>query len=264
MHINFRLNCLFLLTISLAFLACSNDDEPNPEPNYTYEDLENAFAAIDISPGIEDVTLQATNDIWWDFRAIAPEVNGSEKRPLIIALHGAYGGNTEAHKATACYIEPGLEELDAFIISPYGGPLHWYEPENQQQILTLINLAIKFWPVDEEKVAVTGYSNGGNGSWFYAETRSEIFSAGIPMASSYSTLNSKGTGRKIETPLYVIHGEGDTLFPIDSTQNWVDRSIEAGSNIEFVVAGGLSHYEPCDYVPYLQDAAVWLRDTIWD
>ena len=252
-----------LILSYFAFSGCGGDDDPSgPEPR-TYQDLEADFDAINISSGIQDVTLQATDALFWDVRIIPPN-DLSTSRPLVIALHGAWGGNPDAHKTTACYIEPGLENLDAFIISPFAGAVPWFDGSQQQQILTLINLATKFWPVDPDKVVVTGYSNGGNGSWFYAETRPEVFSAGIPMASSYSTFDTDSTGRKIETPLYVIHGENDELFPVDSTALWVQQSVNAGSTIEFVIAPGLTHNEPCSYVSYLQDAANWLTNTVWD
>jgi predicted peptidase len=127
----------------------------------------------------------------------------------------------------------------------------------------LLQLAAKFWPVDLERVVATGYSNGGNASWLFAELAPNIFSAGIPMASSYDLTNMDGSGRKIEVPMYVIHGENDELFPIEITKNWVDLSIQAGSDITFVVAAGLSHYEPCSYSPYLKEAVTWLKETVW-
>ena len=254
----------YLLLIIAIIPACDGDDDPAPEPQpRTYQDLESDFEAIDITSGIVDVSLQATDNLFWDVRIIPATISGNEKVPLVIALHGASGGSPDAHKSTACYVEPGLEELNAYIISPFGGLIPWFEQYNQQQILTLIELAKKFWPVDQDKIIVTGYSNGGNGSWFYAETRPEIFSAGIPMASSYSTYATDSTGRKIPTPLYVIHGENDELFPLAETQGWVQQSIDAGSDIQFVIAPGLGHYVPCDYVSYLENAVTWLKEDVW-
>ena len=164
---------------------------------------------------------------------------------------------------TECYIEPGLSGLNAFIISPNAGITEWYDLENQEKLFNLIQLAFEYWPVDRSKVAVVGYSNGGNASWFYSEHQFTTFSAGIPMASSYDISITDSTSRKIETPLYVIHGENDELFPLEITQKWVEESIDAGSDIKFVVADTLSHFRPCDYSPYLKEAANWLEEEVW-
>ena len=124
-------------------------------------------------------------------------------------------------------------------------------------------MASTFLPVDIDKVVVEGYSDGGNGAWFFAETQPAIFSASIPSASYYNTTNN-GVGRKIPIPVYVIHGENDALFPIADVQGWVQASIDSGSNITFVTATGLTHPEPCNYVTYMQGAASWLLNSVWN
>jgi len=68
-------------------------------------------------------------------------------------------------------------------------------------------------------------------------------------------------GRAFDFP-----GSGGVIcaVPTVRTHKWVDEYIDSGGNIEFVVADTLSHFKPCDYVPYLQEAAVWLQDEVWE
>lgn len=63
--------------------------------------------------------------------------------------------------------------------------------------------------------------------------------------------------------MHVIHDQNDELFPIAQTQAWIRAYQAAGSNITFEVAPWLTHYKPCDYVPYLQQTANWLKNIIW-
>ena len=127
----------------------------------------------------------------------------------------------------------------------------------------LMYLALKYWPVDQDRLAVTGYSNGGNASWSFAKFQSNTLSAAIPMASSYDVHDLSGNVNVWNIPLYVIHGEEDELFPVEQTREWVEATVAAGSDVTFVVAPGLGHYEPCSYVPYLKDAADWLENEVW-
>ena len=130
--------------------------------------------------------------------------------------------------------------------------------------MALLDLAITYLPIDPTKVLITGYSDGGNGSWFYAEYFSELFSAAIPMATSYNPKDSEGVVPKLNIPLYVIHGENDDLFPLAQTQEWVNLLITAGSSIEFVIASGLTHYQFCEYASYLEDAVGWVQTGVWN
>ncbi len=256
-------NFTILLFIVSILFSCTNTDDSTPVANRTYDDVRQDFQNLNISTGTNDVSLLNTSNFFWDFRVTMPDVDfTNNKRPLIIALHGFSGDNTDAHKNTSCYIEFGYASLDAIIISPNAGSFIWESQVNQVQILSLVDLAVTYLPVDPEKIVVTGYSAGGNGSWFSGETQPNVFSAAIPIASSYNT-NTNGQARLIETPMYVIHGEEDELFPLDLTQTWVNDAINAGGDITFVVAPGLTHTQPCDYVSYIQEAANWLVNEVW-
>ncbi len=249
--------CLIILILSIG---CNKDDDPKMITTQTIED---AFKAIDLSPGTKDVELEVGENIFYNFRVVVPDVDLSQRWPLMIAFHGASGGDPNAHKTTECYIEPGFESLNAFIIHPNADNFEWYESDNQIKVQNLLSLATSFWPIDLDKIVAAGFSNGGNASWLYAEIAPNVFSASIPMASSYDLSTSDTTSRKIDIPMYVIHGENDELFPIDKTRKWVEESIKAGSDITFIEATNLTHFKPCEYVPYVKDAATWLKETVW-
>ncbi|MFD2823275.1 dienelactone hydrolase family protein [Lacinutrix iliipiscaria] len=255
---------LIYLLVTTAFLSCSNNDDSDTDNTRTFADLQADFSALTFNPGVNDVTLLDFNNFTWNFRVVMPDVDFTDNnRPLIVTLHGYSGGAANAHQFTDCYAEPGFEALDAIILSPNGGDQQWFEPYNQEMVLNLTVLAKQYLPVDGSKVVVNGYSDGGNGAWFFSETHPELYSAGIPMASAYGSYEPDGEARVIPIPVYVIHGENDTLFPLENTQEWVDDTILSGSDVTLVVATGLTHTEPCEYTSYLQDAATWLEAEVW-
>jgi predicted peptidase len=257
-----QLFACFLL-FALIF-SCSKSEDNNEPPARTYADVQNDFNNFTFSAGINDVSLIGVDYAFWEFRVVMPDIDfTNNNRPLIITLHGFSGGDTNAHKNTDCYAEPGFSALDAIIISPNNRGFQWFEPYNQAQVLTLVDLAKNYLPVDTNKIVVNGYSDGGNGAWWFSENHSNIFSAGIPMASAYGSYHSSGIARIIPTPTYVIHGEDDELFPLANTQDWVSDTSASGSDTTLVVATGLTHTEPCNYISYLQDAATWLTDVVW-
>lgn len=254
-----------LILVSFALLIFSNckNEEPEPVPARNIDDVKADFSAIDIDEGGQNLSLDFINGINWDFRVIAPAVVPGQSYPLIFDLHGASGGAVDAHIFTDCYVEPAFENMEVYIISPNGGIELWTSNKNQAMVINLLLMAVEFWQVDADKVVVTGYSNGGNGSWFFGETQPDLFSAAIPMASSYNTLNTDGNPRLMPIPMYVIHGENDDLFPVIDTQNWVDLTNSVGSNVSLVIADTLTHNEPCNYTPYLSDAVTWLVEEVW-
>ena len=47
-------------------------------------------------------------------------------------------------------------------------------------------------------------------------------------------------------------------------EEWVGVTQNVGTNVTMVIAPGLVHNQPCDYVSYLQDGVVWLQNDIWN
>ncbi len=255
---------LLLIVTSLLIHGC-DDPDIAPTTQWSWEDTNASFEEIEINPGSTvDVILETPEPPYeYAFRVIVPEaLDQVSGNPLVLSLHGGVGGaGRQAHKNLDC-IAPSLEPLNAFVLSPNADKVQWYELYNLEKVTRLITLAIKNWPIDRTKIVVTGYSDGGNGTWFLSEVYPQLFSAGIALATSYNTLRPDGTARKINTPLYVIHSSADELFPLEQTQTWVDYTIGAGSDIEFVIADGLSHYAPCDYTSYFEDGIKWLEE-VW-
>tara|TARA_R110001599_G_scaffold327339_1_gene540261 strand:+ start:611 stop:1402 length:792 start_codon:yes stop_codon:yes gene_type:complete len=255
---------LAVAIFSISVLSCGGGGDDGPDP-ITWEDVQLSFSQLDLSPGVKDHSIEVAANVFWTFRLVVPELETGETAPLFIDMHGESGGAANAHQTSYdCYLEEGLEGLKAFMLIPNAGQEQWYDQNNQVQIQSLISLAKDYLSVDPNKVVAMGYSNGGNATWLFTDNAPQLFSAGIAMASSYSTRNQDGSFRKINVPLYVIHGSDDQLFPIETTKAWVDGSISAGSDITFVEATGLGHYEPCNYVPYVKDAITWLQTTVWN
>ena len=261
-----KINYLFLLI--LLFTSCGPNETGIEETGpRTADDVRKDFENLTITPGINDITLETTTEnVFWKFRIVAPDnASSTNKRPLILSLHGgARNVLPDAHKSSSCILSSGFDAFDAYVISPNSNGQLWFDQSNQAQVLALVDLASSYLHIDTTKIGITGFSDGGNGSWFFTQFFPSIFSAGIPIATSYNTADGNGIVNKIDVPLYVIHGSDDELFPIATTETFVNASIAAGSDIEFITASGLSHFSSCsEYLTYLQDAADWL-DTIWN
>ncbi|NAS10660.1 carboxylesterase family protein [Poritiphilus flavus] len=241
--------------IALLFLVLLSPDFAYPQQEL--DPAAKSFSKIEMSPGISDVTFLSSSGKKWKMRVSFPQnIRQAEKNTLIIALHWAGGYGTYSGFAD-CLAFPGFKSMEAIVVAPEGEGQLWSSENNITKIRTIVAQAVKHWKVDPERVAVSGYSNGGNGSWYFAEHLPGLFSAAIPMASAY-----KAEG-KISIPLYVVHGGKDELFPLSRTQQWVDLAKKEGSEITLVVNNALSHFEGCAYTEELKKAGQWLR-KIWE
>jgi len=243
----FLRNIPFLLLVIL--LACS----PKANKNFM-ENNEHDFKNLNTSPGSRNVKIRH-QDSNWNFRITIPKSGLTEKRPLVIALHWGGGGNPYEAFST-CLPERALENQDVFIIAPDGEGQRWTADKQVEKVKTLLQLAKNHWPIDTTKIIVSGFSNGGNGSWHFADRYPNLFSAAIPIASGYPV------DSKIEIPTYVIHGAKDELFPVEKMKAQVDLLKKAGTKIELNINPNYTHYMACDYVEELKTGIEWVMKEL--
>ncbi|KAB2880224.1 hypothetical protein F9K33_06145 [bacterium] len=185
-----------------------------------------------------------------------PVIPQNKKVPLVIALH--YAGPATPYRGNnymQVLVQPALSDLGAIIVAPDAPGESWLDKKSEQAVMSFISMAIDEWPVDPQKIIITGYSMGGIGTWYYADKYSDIFFAAIPMASEPVGFLTGAV------PHYVIQGQHDELFGTASVRRAVEVMHSNNRRAELVIADGLGHYEANSYVSYLQQSIAWITDT---
>ena len=246
---------IILASILIIFTACKEsptESQIELNPLLTEEMVRD----VSLDPGITVGVINMLGSVDWSYALSVPEIDGDKKVPLIIGLHWWEGNEGEQY--LRCLADPGFKKLNAIIFAPDAGDYYFWEEANYSLILTLIEYAKKYWPIDENKIIVSGYSNGGIATWFFGINYPEIFSAAIPMASYYDY------NKKLKIPFYVVHSESDELFPLAATEDIVNLLSNKGSDIQLQVMDGLSHYTSCSYNTSLRSASDWLISDVWE
>lgn len=185
-----------------------------------------------------------------------------EEVPLIIALH--YGGDVTPWYGKGyltILVEPALWELDAVIAAPdCPSPAGWDNPMSESAVLALINHLKHHYSIDDKKVALTGFSLGGIGTWYLAARHPDLFSAAIPV----SAMPKADTVEAVrDIPIYVIHSTGDEIFPVKRVEEVVERLKIKGRRVQMKTIEGISHYRTPSFVNALRETIPWIKQT-WE
>jgi predicted peptidase len=239
------------------------------------DDLPTRIEQLDLLVGDRSVT----------YGILSPKTSAPpEGRPLIVALH--YGTATEPGLSpyvglgfAGMLVLPAFEELGAVIVAPDAPEASWAHPASEEAVLAVIEAARKTHAVDARRTLVTGFSMGGQGTWFFAARHPEQFKAAIPMAAqplvrhvrtvadvraqhaelAGSTEWADGLTR---TPLYVVASRADTSVPFDAVEH-AAKAVEArGGRVRFAPVDSVPHHMVTGFVDPLREALPWLRD-VW-
>ena len=192
--------------------------------------------------------------------SIPPNYSPAAPVPLILALHfGVRGGDAAGAggDVVQILIGPALAELGAIIVAPDSVRGNWSSPENEKAVNALLDMVLDHYAIDKKKVAVTGFSMGGTGSWHFAEKFPERFSAAIPVAGRPPT---SASGWRL--PVLAIHSRDDQVAPFGPTEARIAELQNAGVNAKLIALTGVTHYQTYRFRDALQQAVPWLRE-VW-
>lgn len=214
-----------------------------------------------LTPGLHNLKLLRADEpaIRYAIR-IPGNYSPSTPVPLILALHFGVGRGDAAGAGgdvVKILIGPALAELGAIIVAPDSVRGNWSTRENEEAVNALLDMVVADYSIDKKKIAVTGYSMGGTGSWHFAEKFPERFSAAIPVAGRPP---ASASGWRL--PVLAIHSRDDQVAPFGPTEARIAELQQAGVNAKLIQLAGITHYETHRFTDALRRAVPWLRE-IW-
>lgn len=183
-------------------------------------------------------------------------------RSVIVMLHGAVvriagapvlEPPTVAVRMLRCLGQPAFAAQRSLVIAPHSADGQWWKNDDTAFVLGLVAAARQRWPGIGSRSAITGYSNGGIATWYFARLYPEWFSAAIPMAFNDMIVGAT------RIPVYAIQGDKDEMFEFEPVRAALARERARGTDVTLSVRHRAGHMTPCAYAPELSAAGQWLE-----
>ncbi len=214
-----------------------------------------------LTPGLHSLSLPREGEPAIRYAISIPHsYSPSTPVPLILALHfgvGGGGADGAGRDVVQILIGPAFAELGAIIVGPDSVKGDWSSPENEKAVNALLDSVQARYSIDKKKVVVTGFSMGGTGSWHFAESFPERFSAAIPVAG-----RPPATAAGWRLPVLAIQSHDDQVVPFGPTEARIAELQKAGVNAKLIPLTGITHYETYRFRDALRQSIPWLRE-IW-
>jgi len=149
----------------------------------------------------------------------------SNHRMNLSQVLGIAGRGTMTLDGTAF---PPLRDRDLIVACPLARGTMGYQGIAEQDVYDVLADVERRYPVDRDRVYLTGISMGGGGALWLAETHPDLW-AGIAAMCPDSMPGSEDLAPNLlNVPLRLYHGELDTIVPVASSRAWQRRLLEAG------------------------------------
>ncbi|MDX1660312.1 MAG: dienelactone hydrolase family protein [Gemmatimonadota bacterium] len=162
--------------------------------------------------------------------------------PLLLYLHG----RSLRGEDTARLLRYGLprylgegRSIPFIVVAPQlRPPGGWTDVDRLAALLDEIEAR---YPVDEDRIYVTGYSMGGGGTWRMAFAHADRLAAAAPFAATTPRPTPERVRAVSGLPLLVYHGTADEVAPVGRVLDMVEALREAGADVELELVEGADH-----------------------
>ncbi len=180
-----------------------------------------------------------------------------ENLPLLVYLHGAGERGTAvdhlSRRAVPYMLDAGLS-LDAVILCPQC-PAYCVWDNIPFEIKNIIDQVAAEYKVDPTRIAITGSSMGGFGTWTMGLNFPNFFSCMAPVAGGGMAWR---TSNLVKTPVRAYHGAEDEAVPVICSEMMVDAVNKNGGSATLTVLPGYRHNEGIDAAYQTTDVLEWL------
>ena len=135
---------------------------------------------------------------------------------------------------------PGLA-YPGFVLFPQN--LNGWDANSAQSVIRMVRLMAKKYNIDEDRIYITGLSNGGYGLYEILKRAPWLFSAALPMsAPNDGGIFAIGLAPQVaHIPWWIFQGELDGSPPPSATENRVRILRDAGAVVRYTKYENLGH-----------------------
>lgn len=190
-----------------------------------------------------------------NYRFLFPDYNTMRELPLVVFLHGSgeRGNDNEAqlkwgvknfatseqmkmHSAFVVAPQCPMEQSWAnFIFDERNGSIQMQDSpsKSMELLIKLVKQLIKDYPVDTDRIYITGLSMGGLGTFDAIARYPDLFAAAVPVCGG----GDPTTAPQIKNiPIWIFHGAEDTSVEPQYSVDMLQALIDAGAH------PGLTYY----------------------
>jgi acetyl esterase/lipase len=228
-------------------------------------------SAQSYAPGPQEVTYRSdADDTNQPYGLYVPKnLNPAKKYPLVIMLHGSginhrlalrrvFGwGNVPGEndpRTTRVFRE--IRDVDYIVAAPLARGSIGYQGMAEKDVYDVIADVKHRFPIDEDRVYLTGFESGGGGALWLGLTRPDVWAAIAPVCPAPPEATVALIGNALNIPVRMFQGEIDPLVKAEQTRSWNREMLDAGIKAEYIEYPGVRH-NAWDYAYKNADIFSW-------
>jgi predicted peptidase len=212
---------------------------------------------------------------------VPKDFDPKKKWPVILFLHGVGERGDDGLQQTDIGIAHAIRKDESrfrvIVVMPQcRKDKRWIHADMQAQALAALEMSVREFHGDRERIYLTGLSMGGYGTWDMTAKYPGKFAAYVPICGgiygppkapdarvslagdpSISDPYTETAKRIGSTPIWIFHGASDDTVPVEESRKMAQALQAAHANVRYTEYSGVSHnswdkaYAEPDLIPWL-------------
>jgi len=181
-------------------------------------------------------------------RALDP----GKKYPLVIGLHGPdsdhrlnlrrlFGLGSLMGELDSSRYFPRFRDVDFIVASPLARGTMGFQGIAETDVYDLLAELERRFPIDEDRVFLTGLSIGGGGALWLGLTRPDVWAALAPVCPLAPAGVEELAPNALNLPVRLFQGDQDPIAPVEVARRWQKRLLDLGVQAQYIEYPNVRH-----------------------
>jgi poly(3-hydroxybutyrate) depolymerase len=191
--------------------------------------------------GVVRLTNTSASGVDHHYALNVPEAYDSTRRYQVrFQLHGGIGG-----RATNAPVGPGtvgaLAGAEQIYVIPYAwADAPWWSDDQALNLVAIVDAIKRRYNIDENRVAVSGVSDGGTGAYYLAMRETTAFASFLPLNGYLLVLAARDIDDGLifannlrSKPIFAVNGGRDPLYPTRIVDPTIEQMKRGGVSVDY-------------------------------
>ena len=191
--------------------------------------------------GLVRMSNRTADGIEHHFTLNVPEsYTPARKYQVRIQLHGGIGRRQDNRPVGAGTIGALAGDEQIYIIPYAWNAAPWWSDDQLMNLRAILDAAKRLYNIDENRVVVSGVSDGGTGAYYVAMRDTTPYASFLPLNGYWMVLASADidhgeifANNLRNKPLFIVNGGRDPLYPTRVVDPYVEHYKKGGVSLEY-------------------------------
>lgn len=160
----------------------------------------------------------------------------TRKYQLRVQLHGGVGRPDASPRGNGIGALAGAEQI--YLLPTAWSQAEWWTDTQLQNLRVLLDRVKRTWNIDENRIVLSGVSDGGTGTYYFSMRDTTPFAAFLPLNGAIPVLRNRTMRvdgelfmhNMVNKPFFIVNGGLDPLYPTSLVEPFV-KQMQGGGGV---------------------------------